>query len=59
MKICNICKVKQPLINFYRSSDNLDGRRGDCKSCKNKSTLKWRTKNRKKVGASPRRSQRN
>lgn len=50
-KICNICNVKKDSSEFYREAQMPDGKRKQCKECKNKITEIWRKTNREKYNA--------
>ena len=41
MKICSTCKLEKPLNDFAKASCNLDGLRGQCKTC----IKQWRLNN--------------
>ena len=41
MKICSTCKLEKPLNDFAKASCNLDGLRGQCKTC----MKQWRLNN--------------
>ncbi len=45
MKKCIACSLEKPITEFYADSGFKDGRRKDCKTCKNQSTYKWRKAN--------------
>lgn len=49
-KICNKCRIEKNLEDFYREKGNSsDGRRGDCKKCKERVVEDWRQKNKDRV----------
>jgi hypothetical protein len=41
-KTCSQCCINQPLENYYRSKENVDGHRHDCKRCVGFRTSKYR-----------------
>lgn len=45
MKICNKCLIEKDEKEFFKDAASSDGRYSICKSCKTKSTLQWRSKN--------------
>lgn len=55
MKICTSCKQLKALDEFSRRSDNPDKYRSNCKSCRRKSSAKYRTENIDKALESERR----
>lgn len=46
MKLCKSCLEIKPLTEFYKDKSFKSGYRTNCKSCKDKSTYKWRENNR-------------
>lgn len=57
MKTCNKCNQIKPLVEFYKAKTNTsDGRRGDCKSCKDSTIAIWRGANKDRVKATARAS---
>jgi len=44
-KICSLCSLSQPLINFYKEPRVKDGRSRRCKKCHGKVTEEYRKKN--------------
>lgn len=55
MKICNSCRVEKPFDDFFKDKNHSSGHYSICKSCKSKSTQKWRVKNREKYNEKMRR----
>ena len=47
-KVCNICKISQPISNFYKSKTNKGGHRTLCKKCCNKITIEYWKKNKER-----------
>jgi len=33
MKVCNLCKISKPLVDFYKHKNTKDGRQSKCKEC--------------------------
>ena len=52
MKTCALCNLEKPLKDFYADAGSKGKTRSDCKSCKNKSTYKWREANREQYNRS-------
>lgn len=48
-KFCNSCNETKSIDNFYKDAGMADGYRTNCKPCKNKTALKWRSENRNRV----------
>jgi hypothetical protein len=44
-KICNKCKEKKNICEFYKNNDSPDGLRSNCKVCQNKNSTNWRNNN--------------
>lgn len=57
-KICSTCKIGQPETEFYKDAKSPGGRRGQCKTCKNKQTVEWREKNRERYNETARKHNR-
>lgn len=53
-KICKECNVEKPVTEFYRDKLSAGGYRNNCKECKNKKTMKWRSENREHYNATAR-----
>lgn len=47
VKTCSKCKQEKPVEDFYRSSEFLDGRQYNCKTCGRKHSNQWARKNTK------------
>ena len=43
-KLCNSCKIRKPISDFYKSVVNKDGHCGICKPCHNAKTANYRNK---------------
>ncbi len=51
-KTCNKCNTVKDITDFYREAGNTtDGRRGDCKTCSNRSRMVFRANNRERYNA--------
>lgn len=44
-KKCNKCGTVKPIGQFYKASENKDGRRNNCNKCSMKSYYKWKSEN--------------
>jgi len=44
-KACSRCKVVKPVNEFYKRKDSKDGRRNDCKECKDEYNKEYREDN--------------
>ncbi len=49
MKECKVCEEIKPLDDFHLRVDSKDGRRNECKGCKNKQGQKWKEENPDKI----------
>lgn len=47
-KICTCCKVGQPITAFHKSSREIDGLQGWCKTCFSKKNAQYRAANKEK-----------
>lgn len=51
MRTCNTCKIEKSLDEYYADKQCKEGRRSQCKVCKDHQTEKWRERNRDKYNA--------
>jgi len=49
LKICSVCKIEQPIKNFYSSKQTVDKLNVQCKKCRRITIDKWRLKNESKI----------
>ncbi len=54
MKKCSECAEVKPLEDYYKDKKMPDGRRGECKTCKNKKVMVWRAENKNKYNTTMR-----
>jgi len=48
-KVCKKCGERKPLADFYRATENRDGRRGECISCAKSVRRAWYDANKQKA----------
>ncbi len=53
-KLCVDCNTEKPITDFYVEKNSKDGKRANCKACKNKKTYSWRSRNADKYNKSMR-----
>ena len=49
MKKCSNCKIKKPLVDFYKDKSTKDGHRHECKECGKKYSKKYNKDNKEKI----------
>jgi hypothetical protein len=54
-KICSTCKVKKDVSLFYRDKGKPDGRKYQCKACREKTSTIYRLKNLERIRENQRR----
>lgn len=48
-KICSKCKIEKDVTEFYKDNRRVDGRRPDCKSCRDLLSKKYQVSNKGKI----------